>query len=114
MGPTAKSTEPDLDTPGVTKDKWAAVRGMAPGKGRRGPLDAAVRELRHSLADHVSRWRTARGKWACVLQPYHFRVDDMRDVIALCEKYGLEAEVDPLATWHHRQVIGIVLRERET
>jgi hypothetical protein len=95
------------------RTRWATARHMYPGKGRRGPLDAAVQELPHSLADHISRWRTDSGKWACVLQPYHFHLDDMRDLIALCDRYGLEAEVDPLARWHHPEVIGIVLREAE-
>jgi hypothetical protein len=95
------------------RQQWAAARQMSVRKGRRGPLDAAVTELPHSLADHVTRWQTSRGKWACVLQPYHLHLDDMRDLIDLCERHGLEAEVDPLAQWHHREVVGIVLREAD-
>jgi hypothetical protein len=94
----------------MTRDEWAAERGMTPGRGRRGPYDAAVRELPHSVADHVTRWRTHDARWACVLQPYHFDLDDMRAVVALCEKYALEADVDPLANWHHPEVVGVVLR----
>jgi hypothetical protein len=34
----------------------------------------------------------------------------MRAVLDVCERYQLDAWVDPLANWHHPEVIGIVVR----
>jgi hypothetical protein len=95
----------------VTKDEWAAKRQVTPARGKQaGPLQAAIDELGRSLADHISRWRTAEGGWALVLQPYHFEVEHMRAIVELCERHGFEAEIDPLANWHHPEVVGVVLR----
>jgi hypothetical protein len=96
----------------MTKDEWAAERRMTPVRRRSSPspLKPVVDALPRSIADHVSRWRTDDGGWALVFQPYHFTLKHMRRLIEVCDRQGVEAEVDPLANWHHPDVVGIVVR----
>jgi hypothetical protein len=96
----------------VTKDEWAAARGMrTPGAGRKPPLFGDwLRELPMTLADHVTRWCTADGGSAVVLQPYGLDEERMGRLAGWCERHGLRADVDLDANWHNPgEVVGVVV-----
>lgn len=52
-------------------------------------------------ADHLSEWRAEDGKRYIVSQPYgRWDYNSLKELIAFCDRLGLEATIDASRSWH--------------
>ncbi len=51
-------------------------------------------------ADHLSEWKKDGKTFVIVSQPYGLGYQGLKETLAFCEKYGLEASVNARPSWH--------------
>ncbi len=51
-------------------------------------------------ADHVSMWLKDGKPEVYISQPYHLSLKNMRALVELCDKHGLDANVSTRPSWH--------------
>jgi hypothetical protein len=52
-------------------------------------------------ADHSSLWNRDGKPVVFVTQPYSLGVDTMRELVAFCDRWGLDACVSAWPSWHY-------------
>ena len=51
-------------------------------------------------ADHCSEWQQDGRTKMIVSQPYYLSFDEIKETVAFCEEYGLEAMIEARSSWH--------------
>jgi hypothetical protein len=50
--------------------------------------------------DHASLWLKDGKPYSYVYQPYGLSMQALRELVAMCERYGLECSIDTWPSWH--------------
>lgn len=63
-------------------------------------------------SDHISLWNKDGKASLLVSQPYGLAYRTLKEIMAYCEKYGLEVRIDANPCWHFPgQVIGVIFQK---
>lgn len=64
--------------------------------------DSDEHEIPHQppYADHSRLWIGPNGSMMYTTEPYGVSLDQMREIVAFCDRYGFDVRVDPRAAWH--------------
>lgn len=52
------------------------------------------------VLDHASEWKRGNHTEMIVSHPYHVSLNDMKIVVSVCEKHGLDANIYGRPSWH--------------
>lgn len=50
--------------------------------------------------DHLSEWRAPDGSRRIVSQPYGMEYETLKELVAFCERLGIEARINASSSWH--------------